>query len=289
MCPTCGYRSSIKARIPILVPPGVPARWQSPFERVVGPQWKEWAEEFGWDNLAGKTSRVSDLSSSSTKETLTSVYFRRAIFQGSDYYHQRYLKIREQEEPEPEDLYEFIIANVVGSAPVRVLEVGCGKGRLAEKLSKWRPSKGILAETDLDFRNIKILEGRLRRSNLSRSVLPLVCDTRKLPFPRQHFDTVVSCSGLAHVEGIDKALCELKRVLKPDGMILLAEPAFGSDLHIGDSVERLLLHGLRHTLKLHHGGEDLNKRLDKLGFTSIKLERLSSYGEQTALISARGA
>lgn len=53
------------------------------------------------------------------------------------------------------------------------------------------------------------------------------CDSHKLPFPDNQFDTVVDTFGLECSYDVDRAFAELKRLVKPGGKILLLERGVG--------------------------------------------------------------
>jgi SAM-dependent methyltransferase len=45
-----------------------------------------------------------------------------------------------------------------------------------------------------------------------------------IPYPSEHFDLIISCNSVEHVEFPGRALSELGRVLKPGGLILVKTP-----------------------------------------------------------------
>jgi len=49
------------------------------------------------------------------------------------------------------------------------------------------------------------------------------CDAEKLPFPDNHFDLVTVAFGLRNMTHKDKALAEMRRVLRPGGRLLVLE------------------------------------------------------------------
>lgn len=49
-------------------------------------------------------------------------------------------------------------------------------------------------------------------------------DLRNIPFPDESFDAVISEDVFEHVNGYDKALLDIKRVLKPSGFLVLSVP-----------------------------------------------------------------
>ena len=103
----------------------------------------------------------------------------------------------------------------------RVLDVAGGTADLA---SAFAPRVGATGEVWLpDINNAMLGVGRDRL--LDEGVLAPVaqCDAEKLPFPDNHFDIVTVAFGLRNMTHKDKALAEMRRVLRPGGRLLVLE------------------------------------------------------------------
>jgi len=96
----------------------------------------------------------------------------------------------------------------------RILEVGCGTGIYTEKLVK--TGAEIIA---IDLSPDLLAKARSKIVNVGF----LETDLENLPFSDQNFDAVVGVSILHHVN-VEKALKEIKRVLKSGGSIVFSEP-----------------------------------------------------------------
>ncbi|WP_313260591.1 class I SAM-dependent methyltransferase [Lacrimispora sp.] len=93
----------------------------------------------------------------------------------------------------------------------QILEVGCGNGDLLKYIAKYYSPELIVGiDPGLDSwwnagessgRNWKVMSG----------------DAELLDFPDNSFDAIISVSTLEHIYDTDKALSEIKRVLKPYG------------------------------------------------------------------------
>lgn len=64
---------------------------------------------------------------------------------------------------------------------------------------------------------------RQRASSLGREVELIAGDAQKLPFPDQHFDTVVCTLALCSIPDQRQAVAEVERVLRPGGRFVALE------------------------------------------------------------------
>lgn len=96
----------------------------------------------------------------------------------------------------------------------KVLEVGCGRGVLLDRLKKEFQIEGY----GIDISQMAIKEAK------EDSMFPhhfQVADACLLPFPDILFDIVISFDTLEHIKGQEKAVSEMIRVLRPGGKILI--------------------------------------------------------------------
>ncbi len=108
------------------------------------------------------------------------------------------------------DAVELLFDAIAESAPRRVLEVGCGQGALAERMQR-----ELGAEVTALDQSEHMVE--LTRA---RGVEALVGDVQALPFADGMFDSVVAAWMLYHVPDVERALAEIRRVLKPGGRLV---------------------------------------------------------------------
>jgi ubiquinone/menaquinone biosynthesis C-methylase UbiE len=115
-----------------------------------------------------------------------------------------------------------VLAQLGLSGNERLLDVGCGSGTfLAEILRRYPGVTG--AGVDADPEILAIAKRRLRRHG-TRFTLH-VARAESLPFPDESFDVAVSTLTFHHLPTAAKraALCEVYRVLRPGGWILLVD------------------------------------------------------------------
>lgn len=102
--------------------------------------------------------------------------------------------------------------------PGSVLDIGCGRGLLLAQLRKlgWTVTGIELSE---------------RAAHFARTVMQLdvrVGDVGDLHFEEEAFDAVVLWHVLEHVDDPASLLREVRRLVRPGGLVLIAVPNFGS-------------------------------------------------------------
>jgi ubiquinone/menaquinone biosynthesis C-methylase UbiE len=105
----------------------------------------------------------------------------------------------------------------------RVLDVGCGTGRLAMMFAERVAPGGSVDGIDAAVEMIKRAQGRARKRGVPASFQ--VAYAQQLPFADAAFDAVACTLALHHVAEDDQqtAVREMYRVLKPSGRLLIAE------------------------------------------------------------------
>ena len=110
------------------------------------------------------------------------------------------------------DPYGVVFEAVREFDPRLVLEVGCGRGELAERM-----------KNELDARVVAIDQSeRMVELTTARGVEAVVADVEDLPFRDAIFDCAVAAWMLYHAQDVHQALRELRRVLRPEGRLVVA-------------------------------------------------------------------
>lgn len=112
-----------------------------------------------------------------------------------------------------EDWNEWFFRKMDIPEQSKILELGCGNGLL------WNKNKDSIKDTwDISLSDFS--EGMLEcaKQNLNNKKIKYrVVDIQDIPYENESFDVIIARHMLYHVSDIDKALSEVKRVLKPNG------------------------------------------------------------------------
>jgi SAM-dependent methyltransferase len=108
------------------------------------------------------------------------------------------------------DVHERVARRFVAEGLTPVLDVGCGEGELAEKLT--RESGAAVVAVDQSPRMVELTR--------ARGVDARVADIEDLPFWDGSFDAVVAAWMLYHVPDLARGISELARVLAPGGRLV---------------------------------------------------------------------
>jgi ubiquinone/menaquinone biosynthesis C-methylase UbiE len=147
------------------------------------------------------------------------------------------------------------IEYVCGDSPLmrgRVLDVGCGDGVTDLGIAlRYGPKELIGIDP---FKGFERLPQILADHHLGHMAMPknlkfIAEDGNALPFPDNSFDALISWGSVEHMAGgYDRALNEMRRVLKPDGLLFIAPGLFYSNIghHLGEFSTEPFFH-LTHT------------------------------------------
>ena len=114
----------------------------------------------------------------------------------------------------------------------KILELGSGLGLLG---------KAIKEEVggDIKYYSVELAFNPAKKSKRNL-IEPMQADLLNLPFKSESFDDVVSTDVLEHIPDADKAVAEIRRVLKSNGkaFIVIADPLEGRFKNVTDHIKR---------------------------------------------------
>lgn len=150
--------------------------------------------------------------------------------------------------------------------PQRILDLGCGPGRGAGLLKKRWPKAEVIA---MDLA-LPMLQQVPRYTRFWRPVKRVCADALQLPFKDASFDFIFSSLCLQWVHPLPQALREIRRVLKPGGMVLFT--TFGPDTLL-ELREAYLAIGEEPAVSPFAAIQQIGDALQGNGFSGSVLER----------------
>lgn len=124
-------------------------------------------------------------------------------------------------------LHRRALDDAVATAPQggRVLDVGCGPGRLAVALAVRRPDLTVHA-VDISPDMIALAGRRAEEAGVGDRMRIACADVAALPLPDDSVDLVVSTVSFHHWADVPGAARELARVVRPGGHIWIYDARF---------------------------------------------------------------
>lgn len=161
-------------------------------------------------------------------------------------------------------------SGILDKAPARILDIGCAMGTCAGSIVDMKANKYVGVDISPEY--IKLAKKRYPDGAFE------AMDARKLPFEDGSFDLAMFIGVLHHMEeqlALD-CLESVRRVLKPNGRIIVAEPVYTS----GDWLSTLFLNFDRGKyIRDDAGYRKLfgNFSLERQRFFRFSIHRCSSY------------
>lgn len=103
-----------------------------------------------------------------------------------------------------------------------IIEIGPGKGSYTKALAKNILPDGKVYALDIQESIINRLKKRIEKEGIT-NIIPNIDDAYNLSFEDESVDRVLMIACLPEIPDPIRVLKELKRVLKPDGLISLSE------------------------------------------------------------------
>jgi len=120
-----------------------------------------------------------------------------------------------------------LLADLVPLAEQRLIELGCGNARLARSLLARYPGSQLVGL------EVDAVQHAKNVANPQQRLVFMAGSAEAIPFPDASFDGALMLKSLHHVplDGMDQALAEVARVVKPGGWFYVSEPIFGGALN----------------------------------------------------------
>ncbi len=162
-----------------------------------------------------------------------------------------------------EPMHCALIKELGGKNVNTLLDVGCGNGTFLSMVL----NKFDVAVSGIDI-SLKMIEKS--KELLDDKADLKVGDSEHLPWNNESFDIVTCNASFHHYPSPELVLKEIKRVLKPDGILMIADPF---------TPNNLLRFILNLVIKFSKSGDvriysqkEMQELLEKCGFTLIKWE-----------------
>ncbi|MDN3593337.1 class I SAM-dependent methyltransferase [Zunongwangia endophytica] len=152
-----------------------------------------------------------------------------------------------------------------------MLDVGCGQGHWTKTLAPYLAPEAKITAIDNDenwFKSNMELEHYFSISQVDFSLKK--GDAEDIPFDDETFDLVTCQTVLIHLKNPKKALSEMTRVLKPNGLLLCVEPnnivqtLTKNSISQNDSIDETLDH-IKYRLIIEKGKKKLGEGDNSLG------------------------
>jgi demethylmenaquinone methyltransferase/2-methoxy-6-polyprenyl-1,4-benzoquinol methylase len=113
------------------------------------------------------------------------------------------------------------VRNLSAFKPVHILDVATGTGDLAIALSRLPAAR--ITGIDLAADMLAVAEAKVLKKGLRDRITFRQADAEAIPFPDASFDAVTVAFGVRNYEDLEKGLSEMRRVLRPGGIMMILE------------------------------------------------------------------
>lgn len=163
--------------------------------------------------------------------------------------------------------YTRPVLDRVGIQPgERVLELGPGPGAFTVEAARRVGAEGRLIAVDIQPRMIAQVEKRVREARLT-NVETHVADAYHLPLEDGSVDRAFLVTVLPEIPDQARALAELRRVLKPDGLLSITEDFFDPDYPFASETVR----------RVEAAGFSLEQRFGNFWVYTVNFRKNSCY------------
>ena len=191
------------------------------------------------------------------------------IWQKSAKYYDKQVKVYD-------NAYKLTIQNSLKfiNQEYSVLDFACGTGIVSIEIAK--EAKKVVA-VDISDKMIDVAKKKLSQKKLDNIEFKAV-DGYNLDYPENHFNVVLLYNALHVVQEPQTVLKEIKRLLKPDGVLLTATDCYAEPTTFGVRL-KLSIQKFVHKLGIipilsYYSKSDIDNMLTKEGFEIIEQDNL---------------
>lgn len=177
-----------------------------------------------------------------------------------------------------------LIDEALASSPATILDVGCGTGTLVVSLANRSPQARV---TGLDGDPAILERAAAKAKDAGTNVELLIGLADAIPLDDGSIDCAISTLVFHHLapDAKVRALSEIKRVLRPDGRLLIADYGRPPDLVMRIAFLYVqLLDGFANTRQ--HAAGELPRLLGNAGFDVQTIDRLRTLSGTLELLAA---
>ena len=174
--------------------------------------------------------------------------------------------------------------------PNKILDIATGTGDFALALLKLKPKEII--GVDISKGMLSVGTNKMKKKKVDGIIKLELGDSENLPFEDNSFDAITVAFGVRNFEDLEKGLSEMKRVLRPDGKVIILEfskpkyfpikqlfsfysncviPTFGKLI----SKDKRAYTYLPESVAEFPEGENFHMIMDKVGYNKVSSLRLS--------------
>ena len=168
---------------------------------------------------------------------------------------------------------DVVLSRLREQGPENVLEVGCGTGALAARIADELqvPVTGV----DQSARMVELTSGR--------GVKAVIGDACDLPFDDVAFDAVVAAWMLYHVADLDRALAQVRRVLRPGGLFVAVT---NGDDHIADLLAAAGQQKIRTQFSSENGESALRRHFEQVTAQHLHTRAFADHEQASRYLSS---
>jgi ubiquinone/menaquinone biosynthesis C-methylase UbiE len=149
---------------------------------------------------------------------------------------------------------------------LRVLDIGCGTGELAKKLTS-RLNGAEVHGVDIS----KTMIAKASEKKMERPVRFKIGSADALPYKDNSFDVITCSHSFHHYPDKDKAVSEMHRVLKPGGHLMVIDGS--RDVLLGRIIFDIVTMIEKHVYHLFHG--EFRQIFRRNGFRAVMQRRFN--------------